>query len=109
MNNRDKLKRKIIEAIHNLPYEEAVKIEWGETTMPDYYKGLPCTIGRVMQALVNKYKNNIAIDSTGTMMDMSGFPDVEAICYWQLTKDGRELTLDDQTDETCDAILNLLK
>lgn len=63
------------------------------------------TIGRVMQAL----ENPLLSFSFGTplkiQLELSG----EFITEWQLTKDGKELCDDDQSDETIKKLYKLLK
>jgi len=152
MTNREQFKRKVIELIHGLPYEEVIKKElifgceiklrndnqvwksefkdkklvlkaWekpfaqiGETDKyhSEYIDfssgienifeiiGLPITIGRVMQALVNKKTkdlDNIILDKI----------QIDILRYWKLTNEnGQECTDDDQTDETINKLLEIL-
>jgi len=153
MTTREEFKKAVIEAIHGLPYEEAIKKETVKGCLVEYLRirslgafndmekkrvvgilrwvepfdkempytkikidedvittddvkiiGLPITAGRVIAALHQKelgkegarmYRPQIAY----TVFDLWG----------QLTKDGKELTDDSQTDETIEALLKLLK
>ena len=64
---REEFKRRVIELIHGVPYKEALMKEWrADDSMLDNqcfkdikktYKGLPITIGRVMQATLNHEHN----------------------------------------------------
>ncbi len=116
MTPREQLKRKIIEAIHNLPYEDALLKEIkadginleafkksSQRKILEQNKGLPCTIGRVLQALKDK---KVSLSPTGNIFDISCMCQ-KLVCQWQLTKNGVELTDDDQTDETISALLKL--
>ena len=59
MNNKEKLRRTVIEAIHGLKYEYARRKE--KNGMIVINGGHPITIGRVMQALKNKNFQNFGI------------------------------------------------
>ncbi len=108
---RERFKIAVIEAIHGLPYEEAIEEE-AEAMYNDgqiFSKPYPITIGRVMQALRPNYKNSIVIAANGDLMDMSDFPDVEIFANWTLIKEnGQECEDSDQTDETITSLLALL-
>jgi hypothetical protein len=113
MDIREQFKRAVIESIHGLPYEEAIKKEEGVTWHDGNNIALriskrPITIGRVMQALNKQniaglgyrpfYPNSIQFELSGIL-----------IAAWKLTnEDGGECTDDDQDIETIEAILNLL-
>ncbi len=83
--------------------------ETGITTIKDYkIIGLPVTIGRLMQALEEKeptLQHRFLINCSGKLFDT--FID-KSICTWKLTEDGKELTDNEQTDETIEAFYNLL-
>lgn len=90
MKTREKFKRAVIETIHGLPYDEAIKREFR----------LPITIGRVIEAIRNKQKWSY---------DKQMFGEHKILTSWKLTKEnGKECTDDDQTDETIEKLLNLL-
>jgi len=63
--------------------------------------GLPITIGRVIQALNEKYK-----DSEINCFSMVEFKTVMSI--WKFTEDGKECVDDDQTNEVILKLINLL-
>ena len=90
------------------------------------FLGLPCTIGRLMQSLENLFiKNGKKIDgkklesgiydSTGSRIELTTDGRIYNcilgnICFWKLTKEnGQECTDDDQTDETIEALYQLIK
>jgi hypothetical protein len=103
MTKREQLKRLIIEAIHGLPYEDAIKKE----------HGFPITIGRVIQAFKNKielYKKSFVDEEyTGIIAIQRLEKGINKIIdIWNLTKkNGQECTDDDQSDETIDDLLSL--
>jgi len=119
MNIREAFKKLVIEKIHGLPYEDALKIEWensdreyssGWENDKRWYKGFPITIGRVMQAFANKEKWNR--DERGQcFFDVEGaIIDEDLLLYWKLTKkNGREWVDDDHSKETIEALYNLIK
>ena len=104
MTNKEKLSKLIIEKIHNLPYEEAINREIDDLYCTRCGDGkieikFPITIGRVMQALNNRYTN------IGARKDARN----ELIGCWQLThKNGQECTLDDLSEDTINNLLELL-
>jgi len=125
MTKREKFKRRVIELIHVLPYEEAIKKELAIKSLkelprkkdqPSYcvrmkeytnYKEYTITIGRVMQALpemvgyekINSFEKVLRIKFNNNLE----FVD------WKLTKEnGTECTDDDQTDETIIKLLDLI-
>jgi len=98
MKKREQFKKAVIEAIHGLPYEEALAKE--DAVLEDgkiYPNPYGFSIGRVMQALYSSCK--FSRHDIGNLVPLFS---------WQLTKEGIELTDDDQTDETIEALLNLL-
>lgn len=137
MNTREKFKRAVIESIHGLPYEEAIKKETLSHELinecrtalrlnekvdflfkeerEDYEKTLlkaegrylpsPITIGRVMQAL---HKKHDYFNSLPNLL-FAKTEEFDLLGEWQLTKDGKELTDDDQSDVTIEALYKLLK
>jgi len=111
MTIREKFRRRVVELIHGLPYDEAIKKElqadlsypedWKIENEPNY-NGLPITIGRVMKAL----PANIGIDSSGIIL-ING---IESEDNWILTNEnGQECTDDDQSDETIEKLYNFFK
>ena len=125
MTNKEKLRRAVIEAIHGLPYAEAVEKEkstWYENqprivqdnTECEYWETLPVTIGRVMQFIKNiTLKKDVAgYDVISNVIYVEPFSYDECLYFtinWKLTKEnGQECTLEDQSDETVDKLLNLL-
>lgn len=114
MTTREKFKRRVIELIHDLPYEEA------ETKEIFYYccehdvkYCYPITIGRVMQALsvLKKHENEIVFNSNGQLEYRKNFPYlIEYLCSWKLVKEnGEERIDDDQSDETIKKLYELIK
>jgi len=112
MTLREKFKRAVIEAIHGLSYEEACDKEAPNNTMktiPRYIHQI--TIGRVMEALNGKEIKGLSIfiDNYGHIYHSETIYD-SPICQWKLTKeDGQECTDDSQTDETIEALYQLIK
>lgn len=133
MTKLETLQRKIIESIHGKHYEEAVKDElqegciiWDKVYEKEevYFKslvkagfirgefeiiGLPITLARILQAL---QKNDTEItgieslDEEGSIVLFFGGKCDEV--YWQLTDSyGKELTLEDQSEEVWDKLLKL--
>lgn len=108
MTKREQFKRAVIEAIHGLPYEEAVKKEEGECDCYGYcppkyrHKNRSITIGRVMQAIIKKQTKPVACFGESIRIGDDYFS-------WFLTKEGgMECTDDDQSDETIEALSKLL-
>ena len=128
---KEKLQKRIIELIHGLAYEEAIKEERWEKLFSDseHLRGVsevlrrenyhhPFTLARIMQALNNKERRKsdsrtmkifmIITDSLYWCRDIEG--EKVFICNWKLTKgNGQECDLDDQSEETIFALWNLLK
>lgn len=73
--------------------------------------GLPITIGRVIQAL-QQFRPELSIVIRGLQnkceIAILDYNKITHITLWQLTKDGKELTDDDQSDKTIEALLKLL-
>ena len=93
MTTRELFKRRVIELIHGLPYEEAISKEI------EAHKGIGnITIGRVLKALTKKY-------------DIDFFDKVIfAVDVWNLTKEnGQEADDDFQRDETIELLYQLIK
>lgn len=152
MTTLEKLDRRIVELIHGLPYEEAIREElkikgcrlwyegtmwetgmYGDTIHSSYNLnktkirqrilskniiGLPNTIGRVMQAYSEAFKKHSAlvisveiICSQETKMRILYFhKKLQCLIDWKLTKEnGEECTTADQTEETQEKLLELLK
>ena len=127
MDNTEKLTRKIIEAIHGLPYDEAIKKEnrrsfvteamiRGETGYFEngiYWEAYKITIGRVIQAFKYKlddynfcYSDFYTYDNSGSLYLISKDGEIKII--WNLTKEnGKECTLEDQAEETKKKLLQL--
>jgi len=129
MSTREKFKRRIIELIHGLPYEEAIEKEGFKKVTVDsgmdkavatYHKGFSCTkgivattqshapitIGRVMQALGFSY-----IYSNGSIAthEQEANGD-DGVCDWELTKEnGQEADDDFQSDSTIKVLYDLIK
>ena len=95
---RTKFKKAVIEAIHGLPYEEAIKKE-------DKYPHRPITIGRVMQALDDRH---FIFSRHGNSIVLSDLVEAEILIEWKLTNKGKELTDDDQDDDTIKKLLELI-
>lgn len=94
---RQELKRLVIEAIHEMPYEEALCEEWG---IP------PCiTLSRVFEALAKQDRRDVEFDIwTRTFM-----LNRKKYCDWKLVdEDGASATDDNQTNDTIQAVFNLL-
>jgi len=119
MENKEKLTRKIIEAIHGLPYTEAIKKEKQSSFVTQemvrretgyfengkYWEVYPITIGRVMQAFFNN-KKELSINIDGSLAIRNGFGGIGA--KWKLTKEnGQEATLDDQSENTINKLIKL--
>jgi len=133
MTTREEFKKRVIELIHGLPYEEAIKkeikgldffLKLVEEDGKKSYKtpfavfknhGGKITIGRVMQVIGDRPNLQFYLRNYG-------FGDLYIECWeqiedysptmvfkWKLTKDGQECTDDDQSDETIEKLLNLLK
>ena len=100
---RKQFKEKVIEAIHGLSYEEAVKKEETEISLL-HYRGLtPITIGRVMQAIISRLVKTVLC--YGNTLEVGG-----EYYEWKLTKEsGQECTDDDQTIETIVKLSELLE
>lgn len=108
--------RRIIECIHGLPYEECIiarrhtcgKIPcdgscYENDAFEEDIDNFPVTIGRVMQALANVHGEWIM-----SAWD-NGVMHIDNNVNWQLTKEnGQECTLEDQTEETLNKLLELL-
>lgn len=99
--------------IMNIRNEFKSKIK--ELTCPDLEK-FDCTIGRLMQTLEKKYGDLLAINTKGIFISYVADDSLESRNFlktdmqWKLTKEnGEECTDDDQSDETIEALLNLLK
>ena len=136
MTTREKLTRRVIELIHDLPYEEAIKKEFmkgcivkdkcygklaiynGVDSMDSSMCnreleiiGFPITLSRVMQAFSKLELDsliNCHINNYGKLVFRKEV--WEYYIDWQLTtKDGATATLDDQTDETIEELYNLIK
>ena len=108
---KEKLRQRIIELIHGVPYEEALKKEQKIDSLikgGDWKDIAPITIGRVMQAL-----HLAGIDCDYTMSpegNLAIILDVIVVCCWKLTKEnGQECTLDDQSEKTTEELYSLLK
>lgn len=155
MTTREKFKRRVIELIHGVPYDEAIKkekeledciyecyeIDFGYSNKPDFKRkfyiarnfkkhstsdesdglyycdksplGLPITLPRVMQALINRhqdcFKKNIESKATVAYSNFDYWHHITTE-IWKLTKEnGQECTDDDNTDETIEALYNLIK
>jgi hypothetical protein len=110
MNTRELFKRRVIELIHWLPYEEAINKD-----NPWFYAPRPITIWRVMKAFM-KFRENFwyvfAIRPDWVFMKYDSL-DRDYLffdCQWKLTnEDWSECTDDDQTDETIERLYNLIK
>jgi len=137
MKTREKFKKAVIEAMHGLPYEQAIKKEFYANKQKCLIKknkivstkdgiitegkenllGFPITIGRVMQALTNILNEQILYDTIARCVvipyktyDHGGVERTNLLIKWKLTKEnGQECADDDQSDETIDKLLNLLK
>jgi len=120
MTTLEKFNRRIIELIHGLPYDEAIKKEKDNIgtevkyTFDDYneikkQKITPyITIGRVMRALNNNEKKFHILDTKGNLYGRSLKEDW-LVCNWKLTKEnGQEADSSDQSKETLSRLLNLL-
>jgi len=105
MTIREKFKIRVIELIHGLPYEEAIKKEpyCCNNENDECYHKPKITIGRFIQAVENKKEkdlDNIILDKI----------QIGILRYWKRTKEnGEECTDDNQTDETIEKLYNLIK
>ena len=118
---KEKLKQRIIELIHGVPYEEARYLETPEheyiDTERQYSRGdiKPITIGRVMQALLSNpiphaFWAGGIYRMTGKIIPIEEYLLSEFVCNWQnIKEDGQECTLDDQTEETLEALYKLFQ
>jgi len=132
MTIREQFKRRVIELIHGLPYEHAMKKEiyennnglsfhesaaWSEIRDELIKEGrgssmcFPITIGRVIQAFKNKDFSSLRTISLRFDGILYYTGDYKIICKWKLTKeDGfTEATDNDQTDETIASLLSILQ
>ena len=134
MTTREQFKRKVIEAIHALPYEKAVRLDYFGCTTEKHQKlkeNETCSIcnfwgnekGEVINAIGEKqepFTKNITIgrvmqalgdELTPCMVCAGGEFLTKAngeFTSWRTTKEnGIECTDDDQTEETIAALLNL--
>ena len=121
MTNREKFKRRVIELIHGLPYDEAIKKDkkanselcesLASYTGYCYIQPLPITIGRLMQALANIDDLVYTVGGKGVFR-ISGKNNkyIYAPAFsWKLAKEnGIECSDDDQSDETIEKILSVL-
>lgn len=110
MTTREKFKRRVIELIHWLPYEEAVtmekKIEDWEHRRWEVY---PITIWRLIQALINK-KTDIPLPKEDNIIYKWLYTVWYIVNMRKLADaDGTECTDNDQTDETIEKLYNLIK
>ena len=123
MNTRKQFKRKVIEAIHGLPYEDAMVNEIDDLIiagqsverLKERLEKDPCrqiTIGRVMKALMQKNRGNFYNywEDTNYLVIVCQFIDHDEVeLRWKLTKEnGQECTDDDQTEETLKKLLQFL-
>jgi hypothetical protein len=127
MTIREKFKHRVIELIHGLPYEEAIKKEHQTSFVSEqmikretgyfengkYWETHPITIGRIMYAISI---NNIAIDCKGNFITYVDDNNIETRNFlktdinWKLAREDKaETTDDDQTDETIEALYKLIK
>ena len=121
MNTRQQFKKAVIEAIHGKPYKKCIvqklhtccKIPCdGSCEENDDWEykvdSYDITIGRVIQALNNKlgiWYTEMPGNTTRMASDVQ-----EILSDWKLTEpNGQECTDDDQSDETIDKLLKLLK
>lgn len=113
MNNREKFKRRVIELIHGLPYADCRMKEWGAritvVSPPLSFFSEKITIGRVMQALCRVDCSALLNKGGGLKINTGMEYDIPIIIHWKLCKEnGQECTDDDQSDDTIDALLQLL-
>ena len=116
MTKREQFKKAVIEAIHGLQYEEAIKEEVTEAcgychdTAYSCFRGLPITIGRVMQALNGNliFRRGLSHVYIHYVHNDDNLNNLKGVGRWKLTKDGIELDDDAQSDETIEALLKLL-
>lgn len=72
--------------------------------------GLPITIGRVMAALGDRLSIFKGFNDTDFNSDYFAlYREGKELFRWQLTKDGKELTDDEQSDECISKLLSILK
>jgi len=119
MTDKEKLTRLIIEAIHGLPYdecEEQYNPQHAAVTHPadiPKYIDHPITIGRVMQALINKHEILVCTIKFELFYSFEKFLRIfwDGGIYfldWKLAKEnGQEMELSDQSDETIESLLKL--
>jgi hypothetical protein len=118
MTTREKFKRAVIEAIHGLPYDEAIEKE-AESMINNgklYKEPYPITIGRVMQALENSEvcycpeRNDREVVVNLSYDERVFEKKVDLVGVWKLTKEnGQECTDDEQSDECIEKLLELLE
>jgi hypothetical protein len=122
MNKLEQLRRAVIEAIYNEPYEIAEEMNtkiitegccsecMGANCVGNeriFYK--PITIGRVMQSIekLSLPSHVLLLPSGNIYMFVSGTLGTP-FCNWQLSKgNGEECTLEDQSEKTIEALLKL--
>ena len=115
MNTRQLFKQKIIELIHKLDYEEAIKLEpnWCNDENDEEYLKPIITLSRVMQALDNckKVSSTSPDDCWITKGNIKFiFNDGYYGFTWKLLKEDKSTATDDeQTDETIEALYKLIK
>ena len=108
MTKTEQLKRKVVELIHDTTYEEA----WPKEL------NTPITLGRLLKGVVNFGENITFRDSTFNSLQEGDYiclyfdrEDLELSLEvaWLLTRpDGSEATLEDQSEETIEALYQLL-
>jgi len=118
MTTKEKLTRRVIELIHDLPYEECLRFE---EEIVNEYTGVAThnhyiTLSRIMQALANRMTDDVRFSTDDEYLSIydsspsSGREEYRYFCDWKLTtKDGQTATLDDQTDETIESLYQLIK
>ena len=128
-NIREQFRKAVIMGCHpGMTYEEALGLEpdWVLDENDEAYMQPVISIGRVMAALRVKFESLEAVDGEDLFEEQQRFGGVALSLSWplymhktntlikapdwQLLKpDGSECTMEDQTDETIEALLNLLK
>jgi len=114
MTTRELFKKRVIELIHGLPYEEAVKLE------PDWDWDRSCeahvTLSQIMSIMYGinafvyiSYKDECQIKIELPCGDYE-MPKYKDVCDWRVVNlDGATTTDDDQTDETIEELYKLIK
>lgn len=103
MTKTEQVRRRVVELVTGVPYEEMEQgFGYGEDT--------PVTLGRILKAIDTANPDEYAFQG-GDIIEYNARKSTLCfmLCKWLLTRpDGSEATLEDQSEETIDALFNLL-